>query len=61
MRLWLVRHTPWWILQALWRSGVVRRATVLRWEMNVALGEWQSAKGHEQSLTETAPSEEEQT
>jgi len=42
-KLWLVKWTPWWVLQAFWRSGLVERTTVFRWEMNVALGEWADA------------------
>lgn len=39
-KLFLVRRTPKSLLRLLWRAGIVRRATVFRWEMNLALGEW---------------------
>ena len=39
-KLTLVRPTPWWILRALWLCRIVKRETVFRWEMNVALNEW---------------------
>lgn len=40
VKLWAVRHMPWWVLRALWRAGLVKQTTVLRWEMNQLLGEW---------------------
>lgn len=39
-KLLIVKLTPWWVLRGLWLSRLVRRETVFRWEMNLALGEW---------------------
>ena len=41
-RLALVGVTPWWVLHFLWRTHIVKRTTVFRWEMNAFLGEWDS-------------------
>ncbi len=41
IKLFLARHTPSWVLHRLWVMGLVDRTTIFRWEMNVALREWE--------------------
>ena len=40
IKLTICKATPWWVLRFLWKSKIVGRETVFRWETNVALGEW---------------------
>ncbi len=39
-KLAIVRITPWWVLRGLWKTKLVERSTVFRWEMNVMVNEW---------------------
>ena len=40
LKLKLVELLPKGLLKLLWKTGIVKRTTVFRWEMNVGLREW---------------------